>query len=175
MNTAIPVPDEMRSRGRAGRAQAGRASGPSGGRRRADRRPSPFSALRRRSSHARLVLWLGIVALALNALVGIGHVSARGAGNVAGVEICTDAGVVRVDSTSVDKRQSEAPAHAGEVHCCDLCGARCMTVIGDAHPHTVAMRVFGTIGARAPPPADGNRAVHPALTPIIPRAPPANT
>jgi hypothetical protein len=126
----------------------------------------------RRSRRAIVLLWLGVAALALHALVGTAHLGARGAGDSLVFEICGDVGAGPDEAVSPELLQSEAPDHANEMRCCDLCGVRGIAMIGDLDPRTAPMPAFQLVEARAPPPDGGAPRTRSTLTPIIPRAPP---
>ncbi len=125
----------------------------------------------RRLRRARLVLWLAMLALAMNALAGFAHIGGAAPGKAA-LEICTHAGIVRLDAPWLDPQQSEAPDAAAEMRCCDVCGARTAVVPGDADPKAVIVLGRATITARAPPAADARRQALAILTPLVPRGPP---
>lgn len=174
MNAGSRVPRVLRSGGCSKLAGFGWLSVPSCAACRSHCRLPRRGALSRRSRRALLVLWFGILALAMHALVGIAHLGARGVGEPLALQICTHSGIVRIEAPWLDQQHSKAPDDAGEMHCCDLCGVRCMAMIGDATSRAVLTLVFEVLEARAPPPDDAGPGVLSTLTSIVPRAPPAN-
>ena len=134
--------------------------------------------IRHRSRRALLLLWLGLSAMAMNVLAGMNHVRpAAGATGMAALEICTLSGIVKLDPATLAPIQGEAPVPHGNAKpgCCDLCGACSVAVLTDVNPLAAINIAVANIDAQAPPAAPEFAAPHPALTPLVPRGPPAHS
>lgn len=126
------------------------------------------------------MLWLGLAAMAMNVLAGMNHVrpaAGSGFGGLAALEICTLRGIVRLDPTTLAPIRGEAPRphSAAKPGCCDLCGACAVAVVADVKPLTAINVAAASIEAQAPTAALEFPAPHPALTPLVPRGPPARS
>lgn len=122
------------------------------------------------------MLWLGLAAMAMNALAGMNHVRpSAGANGLSALEICTLRGIVKLDPVTLAPIQGEAPVPHGTTKpgCCDLCGACGVAAVADVNPLAAINVAAASIEAQAPPAAPEFASPHPALTPLVPRGPPA--
>lgn len=134
--------------------------------------------IRNRSRRALLMFWLGLAAMAMNALAGMNHVrpaAGTTASGLAALEICTLRGIIKLDPLTLAPIQGEAPVPHGTAKpgCCDLCGACSVGVVADVNPLAAINVAAANIEAQAPPAAFTFATSHPALTPLVPRGPPA--
>lgn len=134
----------------------------------------PAIPLPRRSRRALLLLWLGIVALAMNAFAGMTHAGGAAAGDQPGMEICTHAGIVQIEVSGEEQAGTKAPAQTAEMRCCDLCGAPSGHIFDAVLPSPSFRIPFSPAPAAGLPADEEPSQDHYALAPISPRAPPAH-
>jgi len=130
-----------------------------------------MSASSRKSRLSTALLWLGVLAIVLHSLAGIAHPRAGKSADGL-IEICTAQGMVKIDSAT-GMVSSQQPLDDGQMRCCDLCAACGAPAIANSHPFIFFSVAFASIDAQAPPVVAFFPADHPALTPLVPRGPPA--
>ena len=133
-----------------------------------------MSASSRKSRFSTALLWLGVLAIVLHSLAGIAHGRAGTSANGL-IEFCTAQGMIKIETASgmVVGQQPVSPQDDSQMRCCDLCAACGAPAIANSHPFIVFSAAFASIDAQAPPVVAFFPADHPALTPLVPRGPPA--
>ncbi len=133
-----------------------------------------MSVSSRKSRLSTALLWLGVLAIVLHSLAGIAH-PRLGMSTDGLIEFCTAQGMIKIDTASgmVVSQQPASPQDDGQMRCCDLCAACGAPAIANSHPFIVFSAAFASIDAQAPPVVAFFPADHPALTPLVPRGPPA--
>jgi hypothetical protein len=128
----------------------------------------------RKSRFSAALLWLGVLAIVLHSLAGIAHMPVgKSVGGL--IEFCTAQGTVKI-AASTDMRldgQNATEQADAQPRCCDLCAACSAPAIASNHAPPPFHVGFAAIGAQAPPSVIFFPANHPALTPLVPRGPPA--
>jgi hypothetical protein len=122
------------------------------------------------------MLWFGLAAMAMNAVAGMNHVRpTAGANGLSTLEICTLRGIIKLDPVTMApiEGQSPTPHDSAKPGCCDLCGACSVAAVADVNPLAAINVVVTGIDSQAPPASCEFAAPHPALTPLVPRGPPA--
>ena len=128
----------------------------------------------RKSRFSAALLWLGVLAIVLHSLAGIAHMPV--AKSVDGlIELCTAQGTVKIDPSTgmLQDGQNATQQDDAQPRCCDLCAACSAPAIAGNHAPSPFHVAFAAIGAQAPPGVTPLPADHPALTPLVPRGPPA--
>ena len=135
-------------------------------------RPAPP---RRSSCFSAVLLWLGVLAIVLHSLAGVGHIRAGKSADGL-IEICTAQGMVRIDpATGLVQDQPAPQQNDGKLPCCDLCAACGAPAIANSHPPAVLTVTSATLEAPAQLHLTFYPADHPALTPLVPRGPPVHS
>ena len=133
-----------------------------------------MSLASRKSRWSTALLWLGVLAIVLHSLAGIAHPRV-GTSSDGLIELCTAQGMIKIDTATgmVVSQQPGSSQDDNQPRCCDLCAACGAPAIANGHPLMVFSAAFATIDAQAPPTVEFFPAAHPALTPLVPRGPPA--
>lgn len=128
----------------------------------------------RKARWSNALLWLGVLAIVLHSFAGIVHSRPKASADGL-IELCTLQGIVKIDPAtgSVVSQQPGAPQEDSQPRCCEMCAACGAPVIASSNPLVVFNVAFASIEAQAPPTVHIFPAAHPALTPLVPRGPPA--
>ena len=133
-----------------------------------------MSSPRRKLRFPAALLWLGVLAIVLHTLAAVGHIrpgqSADGL-----IEICTPQGMVSIDPATGLVQAGQSPQQGdAQPRCCVLCAACAAPAIASCHLPAPCLVAFAAVDAQAPPFIAFFPAEHPALTPLVPRGPPAH-
>lgn len=133
---------------------------------------------RTRIDRKQLALWLGIAALIAQLLAGATHLlgsraPAPGAISSGLIEVCTPQGLTLVDALTGKIVSPPDGQQRLATRCCDLCGAGDAPAIAEADPGRVRDVVYQALPGPRPAQPLALTALHPALSPLVPRAPPA--
>ena len=135
-----------------------------------------MSSPSRKSRFSTALLWLGVLAIVLHSLTGIAHMRAGKSADGL-IEFCTAQGMVKIDAATgmVLDGQNATQQDDAQPRCCDLCAACGAPAIANSHALVPFHVAFASIDAQAPPSVAFLPTEHPALTPLVPRGPPARS